>query len=181
MSNVWQTTRNNYSPSHIQWPKSRAQYNTSIKKFLKYLHWIHTHPSICYIFEKALTIPTSTIISTAANYTENNMMIKEASLEQDEIKWINIFKEHISRKLVTLQLKHYIFIYNNPPSIIHWAKNVIIQIYNIPYNMWTDQNKEIMMNLRKEWTSANQKNYNMKSRMNITKVDQKQWCSIDTC
>ena len=74
--------------------------------------------------------------------TETDNMIKEAALEQDEIKWINFFKGHLSKKWATIQLKYYSSMYNNFPSITHWAKNVIIQIYNISFKIWTNRNKE---------------------------------------
>ena len=33
--------------------------------------------------------------------------------------------------------------YNNPSSKAHWAKNIIIQLYNISFEMWTNRNKEV--------------------------------------
>ena len=49
----------------------------------------------------------------------------------------------IYKKWAIIQLKYYSYLYNNPPSITHWAKNVISQIYNISFEMWTKRNKEV--------------------------------------
>ena len=123
--------------------KTKVQYAKSIQKFFDYIHKVHTHPSICTIFEQALKDSTPTSFAILTENMESDNMIKMAAIEQDEIGWDNFFKGHISKKWAIAQLKHYENMYKNPPSIAHWAKNIIIQIYNVTFEIWMHRNKVV--------------------------------------
>ena len=121
--------------------RAREQYASSIEKFFLHLTRTHTHPSIIEIFERVLRNPWPTSFEFSLSPYENNELVKQAAKEQDEIGWINFFKGHISKQWAKIQLQHYGTMYKNPPSLTHWSKNIIINIYDVSYSMWMNRNR----------------------------------------
>ena len=98
MSNVQGMPRNTLPSPYIQWYQIQDTKWHLDKKFLKYLHLIPTHSSICHIFERALINPTPTLFSTMIDHTEEDNMIGVAASKQDEIIRIIFFKGYLSKK-----------------------------------------------------------------------------------
>ena len=118
------------------------QYKKSTNKFFQHLQKVHTHPDIIVIFQQVLqnNSPAASFTNAIPIYTSETL-IREAAKEQDIIRWENIFKGHISKKWAEIQLQHYMQMYSNPPSVHHWAKNVILQLYQISRDMWHHRNE----------------------------------------
>ena len=73
-----------------------------------------------------------------------------------------MFNGHISTQWAKMQHQHYKKMYQNPPSISHWAKNMILQFYTISHDMWTHRNEivhekvEESLNLRESLKLQNE-------------------------
>ena len=110
------------------------------KKFFRNLHSINTHPNIIQIFKQTLQTSTPTTFSSQESSYETNTLFHQAAYEQDIIGWTNIFKGHISTTWSKIQYQYISEFYQHPPSLHHWSKNVILQLYDFTHSMWTNRN-----------------------------------------
>jgi len=117
------------------------QYKKSTTNFFQHLQKVHTHPDIIVIFQQVLQSNSPASFTNAIPIYTSEKLIREAAKEQDVIRWKNVFKGHISKKWAEAQLQHYMRMYSNPPSVHHWAKNVILQLYQISKDMWHHRNE----------------------------------------
>jgi len=101
----------------------------------------HTHPSIQNIFLHTLSSTHSHQFIHHIPQNDSDPILYEAAQEQDIIGWTRLFNGHLSKKWAELQHQHHKKMYQNPPSISHWAKNIILQFYEISNDMWTHRNE----------------------------------------
>ena len=132
----------------------RTKYASSLQKLMDHMKRTHTHPAIQNIFLHTLSDGNSHKFKDYIPRTEIDPNLHEAAKEQDILGWTKMFNGHISSQWAKMQHQHYKMMYQNPPSISHWAKNLILQFYTISHDMWTHRNEivhekvEEFLNLR---------------------------------
>ena len=124
-------------------PCVKEHYKKCAKNFFRYLHSINTHPNIIQIFKQTLQTSTPTTFVSQISSYETNTLFLQAAHEQDIIGWTNIFKGHISSTWSKIQYQYISEFYQHPPSLHHWSKNIILQLYDFTHSMWTNRNNII--------------------------------------
>ena len=130
--------------------RARTQYEKTLRKLDQYLERSHTHPSI-----------RSTIISTLEDNGSKNFLRNIPSHEyendffiaaeqQNKIGWLGMLNGHISKKWSEIQSKYFIQMFQNPPSVQNWAKNVVLKMYDISHSMWINRNDIVHENVEEQ-------------------------------
>ena len=97
--------------------QSQTQYSKSIQNFFQYLEKVHTDPNIIYIFKSTLSSLTQSSFTYFIPTYEVDQDFKKAAHEQDEIRWENIFKGHLSKNGLTS--KWNIFVECTDPRLLY--------------------------------------------------------------
>ena len=138
------------------------KYKNLLRKFAKFLDRLNTHPDIITIFHDALEQQHPISFSKVSHNITKDHNIIVAAQEQDEIKWHNFFKGHISKAWKTAQLKYFNEMFLVPPSVDSWLKQIIHHIYNFSFEMWNHRNsivhekKEEFLNQKESTKLENQ-------------------------
>ena len=119
----------------------QRKYHNLLRNFTKFLDRINTDPAIITIFHDALYSQHPISFSRITENTTKNYNIITAAAHQDEIKWHNFFKGHISSSWKKAQLSYFHRMFATPPSVDSWLKQVIHHIYNFSFQMWDHRNK----------------------------------------
>ena len=130
--------------------RARTQFKKSLMKLDQYMKNSYTHPSI-----------RSTIISTLEDHGSKNFLTNIPSYEydrdfeiaanqQNKIGWLGMMNGHISKKWSEIQLKHFIQMFQNPPSVQNWAKNIVLKMYEISHSMWKNRNDIVHDNVEEK-------------------------------
>ena len=130
--------------------RARAQYEKHLKKLDQYLESSHTHPSIrCTIISTLEENGSKNFLSNIPPHEYNNEF-SIAAQQQNKIGWLGMLNGHISTKWAEIQSRHFIDMFQNPPSVQNWAKNVVLKMYDISYAMWTNRNDIVHENVEEQ-------------------------------
>ena len=127
--------------------RARATFDKSLRKLDKYMQRSYTHPSIRTIIIETLSDGNSKNFQRHIPSTEYDSAFLDATRQQNQIGWLGLLNGHISKKWSDIQRNHFQNMYQHPPSIHNWAKNIILHLYDISYDMWMNRNDVVHENV----------------------------------
>ena len=141
--------------------RARETYKKSLQKLDQYMQRSYTHPSIHSIIIETLSDGTSKNFKRHIPSTEYDTDFIEATTQQNKIGWLALLNGHMSKKWSEIQSKHFHQMYQQPPSVHNWAKNIVLKLYDISYAMWTNRNDVVHEKV--------EENLNLKESKNLEK------------
>jgi len=141
--------------------RARETYKKSLQKLDQYMQRSYIHPSICSIIIETLSDGNSKKFKRHIPSTEFDTAFIEATTQQNQIGWLALLNDHMTKKWSEIQSTHFQQMYHQPPSVHNWTKNIILRLYDISYNMWMNRNDVVHEKV--------EENLNLKESKNLEK------------